>query len=264
MNSTPALSSKISNRLLQRIQAKNNSCFPLPTPSPPPVSVTVNACVSQQPLSQQVEDDNNHGFLDVLEDFSISNDELFNTKSVESCLTDNEDCSNSKRELDWSSPSNDDDLGDEGTLDFQFVDEIGFGPSYSCSPFQLAEELESPTMAAEILADEHSMISYERKFSASLYAFNGIPELLKRKLGSEAAMAERRSEQLSALRNACKNNNKRVKQDDLGTKQEESPQSSFDSSSSMDMVEPSSSGNHDGESLWSSLDLPPIIALLTS
>ncbi|TYJ16894.1 hypothetical protein E1A91_A09G013600v1 [Gossypium mustelinum] len=264
MNSTPALSSKISNRLLQRIQAKNNSCFPLPTPSPPPVSVTVNPCVSQQPLLQQVEDDNNHGFLDVLEDFSISNDELFNTKSVESCLTDNEDCSNSKRELDWSSPSNDDDLGDEGTLDFQFVDEIGFGPSYSCSPFQLAEELESPTMAAEILADEHSMISYERKFSASLYAFNGIPELLKRKLGSEAAMAERRSEQLSALRNACKNNNKRVKQDDLGTKQEESPQSSFDSSSSMDMVEPSSSGNHDGESLWSSLDLPPIIALLTS
>lgn len=266
MNSTPALSSKISNRLLQRIQAKNNSCFPLSTPSPPPVSVTVNACVSQQPLLQLVEDDNNHGFLDVLEDLSMSNDEIFNTTSAESCLTDNEDCS--KRELDWSSPSNDDDLGDEGTLDFQFVDQIGIGPSYSCSPFQLAEELEVPTMAAEILADEHSMISYERKFSASLYAFNGIPELLKRKLGSEAGMAERRSEQLSALRNACKKNNKREKQDvnedDLGRKQEESPQSSFDSSSSMETVEPSSSGNQDGESLWTSLDLPPITALLTS
>ncbi|KAE8659494.1 Ethylene-responsive transcription factor RAP2-11 [Hibiscus syriacus] len=194
LNSTPALSSKISNRLLQRIKANNNPCFPLPLStsfSPPPVTVS-----QQQPLLQQVED-TTHGFLDdVLEGLSTSNDEIFNAMSVvESCQsTDNED---------YSRRESDSDSGDGRALDFQFLDEIGFESSCNCSPFQFAEELQVPTMAAENFTDEHS-ISYERKFSASLNSFNGISELLKRKLGSEAAMAERISEQLTKLSYACK------------------------------------------------------------
>ncbi|KAK9002578.1 hypothetical protein V6N11_025249 [Hibiscus sabdariffa] len=50
----------------------------------------------------------------------------------------------------------------------------------------------------------HVVISYERRFSASLYASNGISKLLKQKLRSEASMAERRSEQLLKFLNACK------------------------------------------------------------
>ena len=84
-------------------------------------------------------------------------------------------------------------------------------------------------------------------------------------------MGRGRSEQLTKLQNACNKNKgeKNVKENDsemMGKKQEESPQSSLDSSRSNDMgflsrgsvdIEPSSTGN-DGESLWSSLDLPPI------
>ncbi|KAK8586827.1 hypothetical protein V6N13_085847 [Hibiscus sabdariffa] len=219
LNSTPALSSKISNRLLQRIKANSHPCFPSPPPAPASVSHH-----HQQPLLQQAED--TRGFLDdLLDDCSTSNDENFKevtTVELESCLsTDAEDCSRRESESD-------------SALDFQFLNETGFQPSFDCSPFQITEELQAATMA-----EEESMSWYERKFSASLYAFNGIPELLKRKLGSEAAMAERRSEQLTKLSNAC--NNKKKKE------QEES-----------------SCGNCDGESLWNSLDLPPIVALLTN
>ncbi|KAK8533897.1 hypothetical protein V6N13_028419 [Hibiscus sabdariffa] len=230
VNPTPALSSKISNRLLQRIKANNNSCFPTSSSPAAPVSVGHHQHHQQQqpPLLQQVED--THGFLDdVLGDFPTSNDEILN-----SCLsTDNEDCS--RRE-------SDSDSGDGGALDFRFLDEIGTESSCYCSAFQMAEELQVPTMA-----DEHSMISYERKFSASLYAFNGIPELLKRKVGGEAAMAERRSEQLTKLSNACKKKKKMNDSEMAGKEEEEegSPQPQ-------------------GESIWSSLDLPPIVALLTN
>ncbi|KAL4351749.1 hypothetical protein GQ457_06G042180 [Hibiscus cannabinus] len=210
LNPTPALSSKISNRLLQRIKANSNPCFP----SPPPAPATVSHHHQQQPLLQQAADTHSHGFLDdllddLLDDFSTSNDENFNEMTV----VDAEDCSRRESES-----------------DFEFLNEIGFQPSFECCPFQIAEELQAATMA-----EEESMSWYERKFSASLYAFNGIPELLKRKLGSEAAMGERRSEQLTKLSNACKKKKKKMEQEES-----------------------------DGESLWNSLDLPPIVALLTN
>ncbi|GMJ04122.1 hypothetical protein HRI_004081400 [Hibiscus trionum] len=223
LNPTPALSSKISNRLLQRIKANNNSCFTTsPSPAAPPVSVSQQQ--QQQPLLQQVQETLLDDFL---KDFSTSNDEILSPVSI---------------------VESDSDSG----LDFRFLDEIGMESSCSyCSPFQMAEELQVPTMA-----DEESMISYERKFSASLYAFNGIPELLKRKVGGEAAMAERRSEQLTKLSNACKKKKKMNETEMVGKEEEGRAQSSLDSSSS--------SGKCDGESIWSSLDLPPIIALLTN
>ncbi|XVE83747.1 hypothetical protein DITRI_Ditri16bG0111200 [Diplodiscus trichospermus] len=294
-NPTPALSSKITNLLLQRLKARNNSCAPLPT-SPP-----INQQVMQQAEEHREEttdflDSQFADFLNEPEDYSMSNDNINNAtanaaehllSSLESCLTDNE--VSARRELDsnftfsdaaQSSRVDDDGLredGEEGhdleALDFQFVDDVGSSCYYS--PFQIAEEIEVP-MEPESFGDEPSMISaamkrmiYERKFSASLYAFNGIPELLRLKLDSENVMGRARSEQSIKLQNACNKNKgeENVKGDGsemMGKKQEESPQSSFDSSSEMGFsspitvdMGPSSTGN-DGESLWSSLDLPPI------
>ncbi|XWS30223.1 hypothetical protein CRYUN_Cryun24cG0098600 [Craigia yunnanensis] len=232
-NSTPALSSKITTLLLQRLKARNNSSAPLPT-SPP---------INQQPIQQAEEyreettdfvDSQFPDFLNDPEDYSMSNDNINNTTanaaaylttSLESCLTDNED--SARRELDSNFTFSDaaqssrvvnDDVGegreedgeeghDMGALDFQFVDDIG--SSYYYSPFQIAEEIEVP-MEPESFGDESSTISasmkrmtYERKFSASLYAFNGIPELLRLTLGSENVMGRGRSEQLTKLQNAC-------------------------------------------------------------
>ncbi|XVF16677.1 hypothetical protein REPUB_Repub10bG0052800 [Reevesia pubescens] len=304
-NSTPALSSKITNLLLQRLKARNNSCDPLPTSAP------INQQMMQQAEEYKEEttdflDSQFPDFLNDPEDYSMSNDNTNNTTanaadylttSLESCLTDNEDPA--RRELDssftladaaQSSRIDDDDLGEEREddeedgqdmrgLDFQFVDDIGSSCYYS--PFQIAEEIEVP-MEPDSFGDESSMISaamkrmrYERKFSASLYAFNGIPELLRLKLGSENGMGRGRSEQLTKLQNACNKNKgeKNVKEDDtetIGKKQEESPESTFDSSSSNEMGFPSpissaetesSSTENDGESLWNSLDLPPICLL---
>ncbi|EOY03545.1 WIN1-like protein, putative [Theobroma cacao] len=299
-NSTPALSSKITNLLLQRLKARKNPSAPLPT-SPP---------INQQPMQQaekcrgDTTDFLDSQFPDFLNDFEVcymSNDNINNTTanaadylttSLESCLTENED--SSRRELDsgctfsdaaQSSRFDGDGVGEErdedgeeghdmGALDFQFVDDIG-APCYY-SPFQIAEEIEVP-MEPESFGDEPSMIraamkrmTYERKFSASLYAFNGISELLRLKLGSENVMGRARSEQLTKLQNACEKNKgeKTVKEDDtemMGKKQEKSPQTSVESSgSNMGFSSPSSvemgasSAGNDGESLWSSLDLPPI------
>ncbi|XP_022750678.1 AP2-like ethylene-responsive transcription factor BBM [Durio zibethinus] len=287
--STPALSSKITNLLLQRLKERENSYAPLPT-SPP-----INRRLMQQAeeYREETTDFLDTEFTDFLNDNinnTTANAADYSTTSLESCLSDNED--SQRRELDsnftfsdavQSSRADDDDLGEERedgeeghdmeALDFQFVDDIGSSCYYS--PFQIAEEIEVP-MEPESFGDEPSMISdaikrmtYERKFSASLYAFNGIPELLRLKLDSENVMGRARPEQLMKLENACKENKmeKNVKGDDsemMGKKQEESPKSSFDSSSSSDMgfsspssVDMSSTGN-DGESLWSSLDLPPI------
>ncbi|PHT55199.1 hypothetical protein CQW23_03685 [Capsicum baccatum] len=54
-----------------------------------------------------------------------------------------------------------------------------------------------------ILSEAMRRMNYERKFSASLYAFNGITECLKLQMKSGGVTL---SEQLSRLRNACKRN----------------------------------------------------------
>ncbi|KDP27184.1 hypothetical protein JCGZ_19883 [Jatropha curcas] len=79
---------------------------------------------------------------------------------------------------------------DMGGLDFQFIDNVDQSSLY-CSPFDIFEEMEEPVEPETCYGDEPSMLraamkrmKYERKFSASLYAFNGIPECLRLKLGS--------------------------------------------------------------------------------
>ncbi|KAH0696642.1 hypothetical protein KY290_014023 [Solanum tuberosum] len=146
----------------------------------------------------------------------------------------------------------------ESNIDFQFLDEIG---SCNYSPFDLAEELSMvETMEQGMdFGEETSMVSeamrrmnYERKFSASLYAFNGITECLKLKMKSGGLT---RSDQLSRLQNACKRNKERENEEcnvGMTEKKDEENSSEEVAFSSMESA-------YDTEfSLWSSIDLPPI------
>ncbi|KAF9623480.1 hypothetical protein IFM89_003096 [Coptis chinensis] len=154
---------------------------------------------------------------------------------------------------------------DLGVMDFQFMDLTGSSCYYS--PFEIAEDIVEP-IEQESGGDEPSMLreamkrmKYERKFSASLYAFNGISECLKLKLGMETGKGRVRSENITNLRNSSginqeEHKNKEV--EDVRVQEQEEVQTSaevrsFSSSSSYSL------GNNDSESsLWSSLDLPPI------
>ncbi|KAJ4707403.1 Ethylene-responsive transcription factor [Melia azedarach] len=280
--STPALPSKITNLLLQRLKARNNA-------NPNSISISSSSSSSSSPSSpsstlpvslpqkQQAEEYREEGedfsdmqftdFLNDSEDYNVFYD--YNviknntsttldsmTSSFESCLTEKEEESSG---VDYTlSDANfvGEDREEEGPemepLDFQFLDDVGSSCYYS--PFEIAAELEEP-VEPENYADEPSMLraamkrmKYERKFSASLYAFNGIPECLKLRLESGNMKSSGKSEQLSKLQNACDSKNKEVgKKIERGEKVEMAGKKEEESS------------NNDGElSLWSSLDLPPI------
>ena len=306
-SSSPALPSKVTNLLLQRLKARNNNNINSTSVSS---SLPINHQQKQQLIDHQEEpmDFSETQFTDFLndpEDFTnISNDDMtanisaatidYMTSSFESCLTDQrEDCREKKLEdLDYNlsdgsgqtssmeyghsrgegEEEDDDDGEEQGTdhhdlsaLDFQFVDDVKSSPYYS--PFEIAEVLEEPIMeeAAETFSDEPSILreamkrmKYERKFSASLYAFNGIPECLRLKIGGGNVNGKGRSDQLKNLKNACNENKEETAKEEhlevMEKKEEDIPESSNDSGSF------SSDFSNDGElmSLWSSLDLPPI------
>ncbi|XP_071713108.1 ethylene-responsive transcription factor ERN1-like [Rutidosis leptorrhynchoides] len=80
-----------------------------------------------------------------------------------------------------------DDEEEAEEFDFKFTDEIGYG--FNFSPFEIAQEIlsfdpfqdgnEEPLTISEAMR----RMQYERKFSASLYAYHGVTECLERKLG---------------------------------------------------------------------------------
>ncbi|XP_059295253.1 ethylene-responsive transcription factor ERN2-like [Lycium ferocissimum] len=170
---------------------------------------------------------------------------------------------------------NNTDIGDVEVepIDFQFVDEIG--SSFYYSPFEINSS--ETTEEGMVYGGESSMLTeamrrmnYERKFSASLYAFNGITECLKLKLKSGGVMQRERSEQLSRLRNACKRNHeegeKKIHEEGISTETGEKKDTEYSSqsSSSSTISQSSQETTYDSElSLWSSIDLPPICAFFT-
>nr|GEV00890.1 hypothetical protein [Tanacetum cinerariifolium] len=128
---------------------------------------------------------------------------------------------------------------EEERLDFRFIDELGSACSFS--PFEIAQEIASePIHDAEgeeplTISEAMKRMKYERKFSASLYAFHGIPECLKRKLGPERSKIQR--------------NGHPVNEEKKGMIYDATEMGRVSSSS--DVI--------DGElSLWSSLNLPTI------
>nr|APQ47421.1 AP2/ERF domain-containing transcription factor [Vernicia fordii] len=292
-STTPALPSKITNLLLQRLKARNNSC---PSVSPTTSLPVINHQEEKQEVEEYREEATEFSdtqftdFLNDPEDYYINSTTNssaidYMTTSFESCLTEKEEDSTGGRELDFDYNLSDDvnnfggegeeEDGEEGEeernndigggLDFQFVDDVGLSCYYS--PFDIAEEIEEP-VEAETYGDEPSMLraamkrmKYERKISASLYAFNGIPECLRLKLGSRNVKERsERSVQLTNLRNACKEKQTKAEEENVEMmekkEEEENPQSSIEIDSSSAS---SASLSNDSElSIWSSLDLPPI------
>ncbi|KAK7381277.1 hypothetical protein VNO78_33848 [Psophocarpus tetragonolobus] len=294
-STSPALSSKITNLLLQRLKERNNNTF-----SSSSTSLLIN---HHQQMQQQVDAygegsttqfsiDQFTDFLNDPEDYITSNNDFINnsaqidyiTSSFESCLTEKDGVS--EMDMQYKSinvtpqtSSNDSnsgvedseeestDLGVQSTNfdvhDFRFLDNIA-PPSYY-SPFDMAQEMEEPVEPEnENYGDEPSMLTavmkrmkYERKFSASLYAFNGIPECLKLKFESGNMKGRGLADQLTNLQMACSKKKVEKNKEDthMGTmdrKLEEQQQISTD-------MDSSSTSSVDGELLlWNSLDLPPI------
>ncbi|KAL5582243.1 hypothetical protein UlMin_014685 [Ulmus minor] len=299
-SSSPALPSKITNLLLQRLKARNNNIVNGDGVSSS--SLPINHQLMQKHAEEEEAMDFSEtqftDFLNDPEDYTTSNDNGitnfsstsidYMTSSFESCLTGKEEMISKERSdsgfdyilsdgsgqtcsMEGNSGGEGEEDGEEeegGTdlsvIDFQFVDDSK-SSSYYC-PFEIAEEIEVP-MESESYLDEPSMLraamkrmKYERKFSASLYAFNGITECLKLKIGGN--VNGRGRSELRNLQDACNKNKEKMERKEnveaMGKKEVEDPQSSDEAGSSSSSS--SSILSDDGElmSLWSSLDLPPI------
>ncbi|XP_059640299.1 ethylene-responsive transcription factor ERN1-like [Cornus florida] len=276
---SPALPSKITNLLLHRLKARNESLTASSTSSVP-----INQQQKQEgEFRDEVADFSDSQFTDFFndpEDCTTDNNPIPNTdgsnsdykvKTFESCLAEKENYRVRELDLDYSwsdviqSSNADSNIVGEieedgkedtnlGAVDFQ----VG---SWNCSPFEIAQDITEP-VEQEDYSHEPSMLreamktmNYERKFSASRYAFKGIPECLQFKIGSGSAKWRGWSDQLTNLRNASSNKNqdeKKVEEEEMAVmeKKKDSPQTSIDMGSS--------AGVDDELSLWSSLDLPPI------
>ncbi|GKU97247.1 hypothetical protein SLEP1_g10416 [Rubroshorea leprosula] len=188
------------------------------------------------------------------------------TTSLESCLTKKANSSGRDLGLDYcnfsdaAQSSRCDDIVEEGldmeALDFHFVDDNGSSSYYS--PFEMAEEIEGPVEAENfsnkpsVLRAAMKRMKYERKFSTSFYAFNGIPECLRLRLELENVKGGRVKAELS-IQSLEDKKGEGNENEVMGKKVEEC----LDSPSSS--VETGSSSSHEGEfCLWSSLDLPTI------
>ncbi|CAI9283031.1 unnamed protein product [Lactuca saligna] len=181
-STTPALPSKITNLLLHRLEARNN-------PRPPSASVNRHDDVKQPEVAPEFLDTYFTDFLNDVDGFLPVNDmmgsDVGSNVSFESCMpVDVDSCGDTngggEREVEEEEE-------EEERVDFRFIDEIGTGCNFS--PFDMAQEMvseqsydgeeEEPMTISEAM----KRMKYERKFSASLYAFHGIPECLQRKGG---------------------------------------------------------------------------------
>ncbi|XP_015065313.1 ethylene-responsive transcription factor ERN1-like [Solanum pennellii] len=301
-SSTPALPSKISNLLINRLKARNNSLAAAAAAA----AASSSSSDSSEPV--EIHDQDKHGeefkeeeayfsdsqymeYLKDPEDVITENNMISNmsannvsnfTNTLEACLSDNDysviqpvksDENSINNMMKVYSEEEIEEVGDVEVepIDFQFVDEIGSSCYYSAF-----EEMNSSETMEEgiIYGDEPSMLSeamrrmnYERKFSASLYAFNGITECLKLKLKS-GVMQREGCEQISRLRNACKRNRNNEEEEEKKIHKKDSEYSSESPSETGPSPETGSSSStisdettYDSElSLWSSIDLPPICA----
>ncbi|CAK9156261.1 unnamed protein product [Ilex paraguariensis] len=151
-NSSPVLPSKITNLLLQQLKAHNN---------------TLHDHNQQNQELTEVQDTQFVNFVDMSNATIHENSDLganiSNISSTSDCLT----------------------TSIESSVIGKEVESSGY-----CLPFEIAEEMiepieqendgEEPSMLTEVM----KRMRYERKFSASLYAINGISECLRMKLES--------------------------------------------------------------------------------
>ncbi|XP_016488545.2 uncharacterized protein LOC107808521 [Nicotiana tabacum] len=265
-SSTSALPPKITNILLTRLKERNNS-LAAAGDDDSSKSCSVPEIGRQQQNQQEKFGENVSDFsgslyteyLNYPGDHITDNNTIANVTSwgdfiqpVNNFQSSNEEIIEvGDEEEEIGEAINTDVLEDMESIDFNFLDEIG-----SCyySPFEIAEELSTETMEhGMVYGEETSAVSeamrrmnYERKFSASLYAFNGITECLKLKMKSARATQWETSEQLSTLRNACKKNQEEKEKSEKCNVEEAVPFSSTENAYESEL------------SIWSSIDLPPI------
>ncbi|KAG9159646.1 hypothetical protein Leryth_013610 [Lithospermum erythrorhizon] len=242
-SSSPALPSKITKILLSRLQERSNSLAMSDTHQEnmhQHTSTCLNASERLLPKQGKRESDKHQEnmqeeyigeAIDFTDTCFINNQPDFkpqntcssdhHSSSIESSISQDEDfeASELNSDFNWSDMvqllSTDTQIqqdGEEGNyarenVDFQFVDEIG---SYNnnLSPFEIAEEFVQPMVqdygdSAAHFSEVMKRMNFERNFSASLYAFSGIPECIKLKMDSGNGVHKERSEQLSRLREAC-------------------------------------------------------------
>ncbi|KAG8384668.1 hypothetical protein BUALT_Bualt04G0141900 [Buddleja alternifolia] len=280
-SSTPALPSKITNLLLSRLKARNSANLAANYSNNSTPSMSSITCVDQKQgneYTDEAPDFSESQFTDFLndpdEEFAMENHSMittsdYNCTSFESSITQADSYNNCQNSVNNSAENfqvlemeNEIDQEDNTTglesVDFHFVDEIGSSIEYS--PFEIAEEIAKPMDQEDeplMLSEVMKRMSYERKFSASLYAFNGVTECLKMKLGNTARFD--RSDQLSRLRNACKlNNEENMKMMNKNNVEQEKVNNNNNNNNNED-ENSGESLTHDGELLlWSSIDLPPI------
>ncbi|MED6171210.1 hypothetical protein PIB30_038638 [Stylosanthes scabra] len=290
-SSTPALPPKIAKLLLQRLKAKNNStsCFsssPSSSFSSSDLSTTHQENHQADVYGEELKGFSIDQFADFLYDHeacSTSNNEFSDnieqidciTGSFESCLDEKDSGKGKDTDATQISSTDSNSRGEkeeeseeeEGLIveDFRFLDDNV--ASYYYSPFEIVEEMEEPVVEAENYGgddDEPSMMKaimnrmkYERKFSASLYAFNGIYECLKLKLHQSGNIKGRTeiSDQISKLKKACSKNKNEVNKEEMEMEKEKEKEKEKEQES----IDSPLSSNIDGDLLfWNSLDLPNI------
>ncbi|XP_076941751.1 ethylene-responsive transcription factor ERN1-like [Bidens hawaiensis] len=237
-SSTPALPSKVTSLLLRRLEARNKS-FAAAASAQGGSTQTVNhysEVAQPQEFGVDGAEFSDTFFTDFLRDLDMS-DLYCNTSFEPSTPVHVTRCddqavapSSSEDTNNGSEVKEDDD--EEETIDFKFIDEVGSTSACSFSPFDIAQEIDLEPRDEEdeplTISEAMKRMKYERKFSASLYAFHGIPECLKRKLGTGG----------SKMQNGAT---------------EEAKRAMVENNKASDV------GSSDGELLlWSSLDLPTI------
>ncbi|XP_073119853.1 uncharacterized protein [Henckelia pumila] len=270
-SSTPALPSKITNILLSRLKARSNNVLnPGLNSNSSSSSSSSSSSLTFLDHQKQVLEYTDEAGPDNLEshftDFLNDSDEDYALEHSNMITTDEHNClsfvSNMTQtdsshhrisehesddflqELEMENEIQENCTASLEPVDFKFVDEIG---SIEYSPFEITEEISRPMDQEDetlMLTEAMRRMNYERKFSASLYAFNGITECLKLKMKYSLD----RSDQLSRLRNACKLSQEEIKNSTI--EQEKVNGEDEISGEFLDQ---------DGEMLlWNSIELAPI------
>ncbi|KAL8224466.1 hypothetical protein R6Q57_019941 [Mikania cordata] len=235
-NRSPALSSKITNLLLQRLRSKNGGNLESNAYNQPMMSSQLlqnhqfleSTHVQDSEFQQifDIQDANNY----ISDSFSASSEYCSRNVLEESCVVRDEPKLEGNTEIDL------------GLTDLLVVDNAGSSINYSL--FEIAEEITKENYIEDpfILSESTKRMKFERNISASLYALNGISECLK-------MVANRKCDKLSNLGPNVNGEN------DFGNLEVEKLSANNHTLTSMESYSSSISKEGDDAYLWSSFDL---------